>query len=33
MVLPIEIGALGIIPRGLVKGLEELEIRGKVETI
>ena len=25
--------ALGTIPKGLVKGLEELEIRGQIETI
>ena len=29
----IVIGAFGKIPRGLVKGLEDLEIRGQVETI
>ena len=28
MVIPIVIGALGTIPKGLVKGLEDLEIRG-----
>ena len=26
-------GALGTIPKGLVKGLKNLEIRGQVETI
>ena len=26
-------GALGKIPKGLVKGLEDLEIKGQVETI
>ena len=29
---PILIGSLEIIPKGLVKGLEGLEIRGQVET-
>ena len=33
MVKPIVIGPLGTIPKGLVKGLEDLEIRGQVETI
>ena len=32
-VIPIIVGALGTIPKGLVKGLEDLEIRGQVETI
>ena len=32
-VIPILIGTLGIIPKGLVKGLEDLEIGGQVETI
>ena len=32
-VIPIVIGALRTIPKGLVKGLEDLEIRGQVETI
>ena len=27
------IDVLGTIPKGLVKGLEDLEIRGRVETI
>ena len=31
--LPIVIGALGTVTEGLVKGLEDLEIRGRVETI
>ena len=31
-VIPILIGALGTVIKGLVKGLEELEIRGRVET-
>ena len=33
MVIPIVIGAFGTIPKGLVKGLEDLKIRGLVETI
>ena len=32
-VIPIVVGALGTIPRGLVKGLEDLEIGGQVEII
>ena len=32
-VIPIVIGALGTVTKGLVKGLEDLEIRGWVETI
>ena len=32
-VIPIVIGALGTIPEGLVKRLENLEIRGQRETI
>ena len=32
-VIPVVIGALGIIPKGVVNGLEDLEIRGQVETI
>ena len=32
-VIPVVVGALGTIPKGLVHGLEDLEIRGKVETI
>ena len=31
-VISIVVGALGTIPKGLVKGLEDLEIRGQVET-
>ena len=31
--IPIVIGALGTIPKQLVKGLEYLEIKGQVETI
>ena len=33
MVIPIVIGALGTIPKGLVKGQADLGIRGQVETI
>ena len=33
IVILIVIGALGTIPKGLVKGLEDLEIRGQVETM
>ena len=33
MVILIVIGALGTITKGFVKGLEDLEIRGRVETI
>ena len=32
-VIPKVIGANGIIPNGLVKGREDLEIRGQVKTI
>ena len=32
-ILPIVIGALGTVTKGLVKVLEDLEIRGRVETI
>ena len=32
-VIPVVVGVLGTIPKGLVKGLEDLEIRGQVETI
>ena len=32
-IMPIVIGALGTIPKGLLKGLEDLEIVGRVETI
>ena len=31
--IPIVIGALGTVTEGLLKGLEDLEIRGRVETI
>ena len=32
-VISIVIGALGTIPKGLIKGLEDLEIRGQAEII
>ena len=32
-VISIVIGMLGTIPKGLVKGLKDLEIRGQVEII
>ena len=32
-VIPIVIGALGTVTKGLVQGLENLEIRGRVEII
>ena len=32
-VIPIVISALGTVTEGLLKGLEDLEIRGRVETI
>ena len=32
-IVPIVIGALGIITKGLLKGLEDLEVGGRVETI
>ena len=31
-VIPIVVSALGTIPKGLIKGLEELEVRGQGET-
>ena len=33
MVIPIVIGALGTVTKGLVQGLEDLEIREQVEII
>ena len=33
MIIPIVIGALGTVTKGLLPGLEDLEIRGWVETI
>ena len=32
-IIPIVIGALGTVNKGLLKGLEDLEIGGRVETI
>ena len=32
-IIPIAIGTLGTVTKGLVQGLEDLEIRGQVETI
>ena len=32
-VIPIVIGALDTVTKGLVKGLEDMEIRGRVETM
>ena len=32
-VIPIVVGALGTVTKDLVKGLENLEVRGQVETI
>ena len=32
-IIAIVVGGLGIVTEGLVKGLEDLEIRGRVETI
>ena len=32
-IVPIVIGAFGTIPKGLFKGLEDLEVGGRVETI
>ena len=32
-VIPIIIGTLGIVTKGLMQGLDDLEIRGLVETI
>ena len=31
--IPIVIGVLGIVTKALIQGLEDLEIRGRVETI
>ena len=33
MVIAIVIGVLGTVTKGFVQGLEDLEIRGRVETI
>ena len=32
-IIPIEIGVFGTVTKGLLKGLEDLEVRGRVETI
>ena len=32
-VIPIVVGSLGTIPKGLERGLEQMEIRGRNETI
>ena len=32
-VIPIDVGAFGTIPKGLERGLQELEIRGRIETV
>ena len=32
-IIPIVIGAFGTVTKGLLKGLEDLEIRGRVETV
>ena len=32
-IVPIVIGALGTVTKGLLKGLEDLEVDGRVETI
>ena len=32
-IIPIVIGAFGTVTKGLIKGLEDLEISGRVETI
>ena len=32
-VIPVVIGALGTVPKGLERGIEELKIRGQIETI
>ena len=32
-VIPIVIGALGTVPKGLVSGLDKLKIGGRIETI
>ena len=33
MVVPVVIGALGTVTKGSLKGLEDLEVGGRVETI
>ena len=32
-IIPIVIGAFGIVSKGLLKGLDDLEVGGRVETI
>ncbi len=32
-IIPIVIGEFGTVTKGLLKGLEDLEIRGRIETI
>ena len=32
-IIPIGIGAFGSVTKGLLKGLEDLDVRGRVETI
>ena len=32
-IIPIVIGAFGTVTKGLLKGLEDLEVRGQVETM
>ena len=32
-VMPVVIGTLGTKPKGVVKGLEDMEIRGQIQTI
>ena len=32
-IVPIVIGALGTVTKGLLKGLEDMEVSGRVETI
>ena len=31
--IPIVVGVLGMVPKSLERGLEEIKIRGKIETI
>ena len=33
MVIPVGVSALGLLHKGLLRGLEELKIRGRAETI
>ena len=32
-VIPVVVGTLGTVPKGLKRGLKQLEIRGRIETI